>query len=550
MSVDPGPTRKARLPLNKLRFGSIDARNEVVTRDPKSVEHFRESFLQPSGISVSEFIKGERFFISGMKGSGKTAFLRYVQLIAEDDRCLTKFVAFAQEISDSERISIYESSKIVTYEQKDIDPGRECVSLWIIFILRHLVRLIEDNRRVFSSHNDVKLLCELIKRTYEGEEKGVLSWLSSALKRGKYKVKSPYFEATISGKSTDAQERDYTIEEIIRQAFSLLRNLSWEGIGGLFIFFDELNLSFVSKEQHTRDAILIRDLVIAVDRVNSVMIELEKPVYVLAAVRAEVLNALRVPTNEINKILADRGRELKWFAATASAEWPIANLFERKVRASEKVNKHTKSDDVFKDYFFRDVFGMPARSLIVELTWCNPRDLVLLFGKAAEQAEDEPYFGEQVLGRAFDYYGAEAWREKTEELTVEYHPTEVQSIKKILLNFRQHFKYDQFERHAKEKSLRNKQIENLVGKRSMIKILEDLYRIGVIGQSTSRQQPRDTGTAIKQFREHWTYRGDKDFDQDAWMIVHRALWPELRLGRVRAGDQFASVPRSAKLDRA
>jgi hypothetical protein len=40
--------------------------------------------------------------------------------------------------------------------------------------------------------------------------------------------------------------------------------------------------------------------------------------------------------------------------------------------------------------------------------------------------------------------------------------------------------------------------------------------------------------AVRQLREHWSYRGDSNFDPTAWMIVHRGLWPQLRLGRIKA----------------
>lgn len=541
MPIDSGPSRK-RLPLSRLKFGNIDARYEVLTRDPQTRDHFRESFSEPSGLSVEEFMRGERFFVYGMKGAGKTALLRYIQIAAEEDRCLTKFISFAPEISEVERERIYKQAHIQTFEQKEVDPGRDAVNLWLIFILRQIVRVIEENRRVFTTHQDIRILCELIKRTYEGEDKGVLAWLSNALKRGKYKVKSKHFEGSISGKSE--KERDYTVDAVIEQSCSLLRSLSWEGRARFYMFFDELNLSFASKLQHQRDAVLIRDLIIAIDRMNSLFIELEKPIFILAAARSEVLNAIRVPTHEINKILTDRGRELIWFSNTASGEWPIAKLFANKVRASEKLAGYPETRDVFSEYFYRDVFNMSAKSLVVELTWCNPRDLVMLFGKAASLAHDEPFFGEEVLERALDDYSRDAWREKTEELTVEYHPAEILSMKKILSNFRRYFKIDHFEREGKDRGERDKAVENLMGKRRSAKILEDLYRVGVIGQST--REPRDLGSSTKQFNEHWAYRGDHNFDPKAWMIVHRALWPELRLGRVRGAlpesQKMASAP--------
>ncbi len=121
-----------RLPLRLLRFGNIDARYEVLTRDSRTLDHFRESFVTPTGMPLEEFIKGTRFFVHGMKGAGKTAFLRYIQLKMDEDQCLTKFISFASEISDSERERIFKDSQIKIYEQKNIEVSIECVNMWIL----------------------------------------------------------------------------------------------------------------------------------------------------------------------------------------------------------------------------------------------------------------------------------------------------------------------------------------------------------------------------------------------------------------------------------
>ncbi len=166
-------------------------------------------------------------------------------------------------------------------------------------------------------------------------------------------------------------EKDFTVDQIVEQCFNLIAHLAWEGKNAIYLFFDELNLSFGSRIQHRRDAILIRDLIIAIDQVNNFLIEQGKPIYVLAAARSEVLNALNIPTLEINKILSDRGAELRWFGQTAGDDWPITRLLESKIHASEKLAHIKWSPDVFARYFQREIFGMSPKSLVVELTWCN-----------------------------------------------------------------------------------------------------------------------------------------------------------------------------------
>jgi len=517
-----------RLPLRNLRFGNIDARYEVLTRDRNTLDHFRESFVTPTGMPLDEFEKGLRFFVHGMKGAGKTAFLRYIQLKVTEDQCLTQFVSFANEISDQERERIIKESGIKIFEQKGIEAVTECVNLWILFIFNQLAQLIEENRQMFSSHRNINLFLQLMDKLHDSQDKTILTWLQGVLKKGKYKIKTKYVQFTGKGSSGDL-ERDYTVDQIVRHAFELLTELSWEGKKRIYVFFDELNLSFASRVQHKRDSILIRDLIIAIDRVNSFFIKIDKPVYLLASARSEVLNVITTPTHEINKILLDRGRELRWFPLTAGGEWPIMSLFVKKVRASEVVGRYRQTEDVFREYFQSGLFGMSPSSLVVELTWCNPRDLVLLFGEAALKAVGgEQVFDEVLINRVLDRYSTEAWREKTEELNVEYAPAEIAALKKILLNFRSVFKLDHFEAEGRSKSQGDQVIKQFMSTRKPLKILEDLYRIGIIGQS-SRE---GTGNNLAQFTEHWAYRGDQNFDPHAWMVIHRALWTDLRLGRL------------------
>jgi hypothetical protein len=196
-------------------------------------------------------------------------------------------------------------------------------------------------------------------------------------------------------------------------------------------------------------------------------------------------------------------------------------------------SRYKKDSSIGKvDYFQHGIFGMSPQSFIVELTWCNPRDLVLLLGTAAEKAGNEPRFGEAVLTKVLDQFSEAAWSEKVEELNVEYAPVEIHSIKKILLNFYRYFKADQFEKEAAKKGGLDQNVKTLVAKRRVSKVLEDLYRVGIIGQSS--KEPTESGLGLRQLREHWAYRGDENFDPSAWMIVHRAFWPELRLGRIHA----------------
>src|SRR5262245_28855472 len=107
-------------------------------------------------------MRGLRFFVYGMKGAGKTAFLRYLRLKAEEDRCLTKFTSFSTAISDQEREKIFQDAAIRIYEQKDVEPKGSAANMWIIFIFRQIADLIEDNKGVFTTNHQTRLFCEML----------------------------------------------------------------------------------------------------------------------------------------------------------------------------------------------------------------------------------------------------------------------------------------------------------------------------------------------------------------------------------------------------
>jgi hypothetical protein len=232
------------VPLRRLRFGALDARYEVITRDPHHIEHFRESFLSPSGISIDEFMRGMRFFVYGMKGAGKTAFLRYLRLKAEEDQCLTKFTSFSTAISDQAREKIFKDAGIRIYEQKEVEPEGSAVNMWIIFIFRQIADLIDDNKVAFTSNHQTRLFCEMLSRFHKEETKSMLTWLSNAIKTGKYKLKAKYIEANLTGKAAEG-EQEYTIDLVVRQGFNLLSSLSWEGIKRIYIFLMSLTCRLV-----------------------------------------------------------------------------------------------------------------------------------------------------------------------------------------------------------------------------------------------------------------------------------------------------------------
>ena len=62
-----------KMPLSKIVFGKTDAFNELNTFGE---EYFIGSFVSNPKYHVEDFLLGNRFFICGKKGTGKSALLK------------------------------------------------------------------------------------------------------------------------------------------------------------------------------------------------------------------------------------------------------------------------------------------------------------------------------------------------------------------------------------------------------------------------------------------------------------------------------------------
>ena len=81
--------------LKNIYFGATDAKNELRDNSIESNQRFEKAFLLPENINIDSFRKGDKFIIYGMKGTGKTALLRYLEIVLKkDENIKTSFVLF------------------------------------------------------------------------------------------------------------------------------------------------------------------------------------------------------------------------------------------------------------------------------------------------------------------------------------------------------------------------------------------------------------------------------------------------------------------------
>ena len=89
--------------VGDIKFGEIDAKNEVFDQDRSGSMVFANSFQIPPGVNLDKLIAGSKYYVYGQKGCGKTALLLFLKKQLDDSGAKTKSILFKSGITEPER---------------------------------------------------------------------------------------------------------------------------------------------------------------------------------------------------------------------------------------------------------------------------------------------------------------------------------------------------------------------------------------------------------------------------------------------------------------
>lgn len=89
--------------VGQIKFGEIDAKNEIFDQDRVGIHIFENSFQIPPGIDFEQLLAVSKYYIHGQKGSGKTALLLYLKKKLDGSGATTKTILFKSGITEPER---------------------------------------------------------------------------------------------------------------------------------------------------------------------------------------------------------------------------------------------------------------------------------------------------------------------------------------------------------------------------------------------------------------------------------------------------------------
>lgn len=517
---------QTQLELKDLVIGKIDAKNEPID-NKQNRQRFIDGFLLPDNMNINHFLNGERYYIVGLKGTGKTALLKYIQLcIEEKSKAETSFILFKSDFSDDDKSAFSKAAGCVV--NTTTDEIKDFTDVWLWYIHRQIVNIITTRdltNRVFVNNDDWNRYKTCILAPKLGDEKSGLMRLLPKLKRGNIEVVGDF--AAAKGKLglefewVDNTKSTVKFSDIVKQANTLFNRLKpVHNPTPIYIFFDELELSFNKSKQYQIDTRLIRDVIVAINKINSIARNLHYPVYTITSIRSEVLTAVETSGKEINKPITDYGLILKWPQKGDDSKYhPLMNIITKKIQASYKLKEMPipSDNEIWDKYFPTEIGDKSIYEYLLNRTWYRPRDIVRLLLTAQNHSPQSTCFSQGILVSINRDYSTECWKEQIEELRAKYNETEIDGIKQILLAIECPFSFIELNNRCIMKKEFYASVSTLLNKYKLADILSDLYRIGIIG---------NTGQKMR-----FSFRGDDELLIDKDMTIHPALWSHLSVER-------------------
>lgn len=508
--------------IKDIYAGKPDAKDEIET---EGMDPFFENYVVPSNFNINAITDGSGAFVTGYKGTGKTAILFYIEkyLRKKDDSTLSSFIFFKGDYSDSKKqemeILAKRLTSIISIGNDVVLSGTDFEYIWRWLFYSRFIKDNQDyNYGIFENNDSWIQFEKKMKQIDIGKRKGLsippklsLSLpISDTLTQATI---SPTFEIDFKDSKMEESASYRTFIQIIDDADELFKNLKRTDIP-YFIFVDELEAYFGDETVFKRDLRLIRDLIFTAKKMNMVFAQNKKvKTKIVCSVRTEIINAINrfVVTKELNKVISGFEVPLIWdYTNTNSYNHPIIKILTSRISYGEKKLGNSLSEqEIIKKWFPEKIGSSDAATYILNNCWCKPRDIVRLITSAQNcLAADNSSFSQKTIDMSKKHYSQDSLTELKEELRALYSPEEINSIITCLTGFKRVFSIDELHQRV------DKYYPHIIAKKNLSDILSDLYRIGFVGNH------------IPETRFYrWQHKGDDGIILDgAWkIIIHSAL---------------------------
>ncbi|WP_026653751.1 P-loop ATPase, Sll1717 family [Butyrivibrio proteoclasticus] len=515
----------SEIKIKDLYAGKPDAKDEI---NFDGFDKFYKTFVVAEHFNLDSLTDGDCCFITGFKGTGKTALLFYLEELfkKKDDSTCTSFIFFKDNFAENKK---GEFSSIVKRALSSVSVGQEALinSTEFEYIWRwvFLKQIVNDNN-TFSRHLFVdneywrrfeKIVCQIVEPQNNRRFKIANSIkLATTFKdSGSGTEFKPELEVDLENSKSDDYSSFVNLVDEAEKALSYVKRTDIP----YYVFVDELEAYYGDEQVFKRDLCMIRDLAFTVKRYNSFFRKLGfNNTKFICSIRDEILNAINhfIIPKEIGKAISGFEVPLTWnYANSNSHAHPIMQILLKRIEVCER-DSNENYLDIYRRWFPEKVHDIEPANYILNNSWYKPRDMIrfLICAKNC-MFNNNSAFTTNVIDSFTKVYSEESLTEIREELLALYTTEDIDMIISCFTGFKTSFSFAELKTRIKTL------FSGTVLGTKMVPVLNDLYRLGFIGNYLPE---------TKIYR--WSYRGDDRLIlSDDWRIcVHHALYSALALG--------------------
>lgn len=518
-------TVQQSIPISCIPVGSVDARYD-------DINLFKDSYMVfPNERIIESILKGEKFYIDGNKGTGKTALMLYLsdQITKEDPQAVCSTILFKTDYSPEQKFKIesFERKKIETLDicGIKIDTLVNFQNIWKLIIFLKIVSDNHNNNYIFfEKDTNWSAFEDLILRLSSTAEIGIKDRLSML----KTIPKQFVVEKNLAGWSISEEQvelHDATqieladFDKAIQIAEYLLSRLSRANTK-YYIFIDELE-TYCAAPYFLRDLRMIRDLIEVTWALNQQFKEaLYKNTMIVLSVRSEILAAIarNLCGDELNKKINSYKVTIDWRNKyDKGINSPLFGIWLRKIANAYHLPDEVNNLDIRNIWFPSTIGTDDAVDFILNRTWNKPRDIVRFMTVAKDLSKDEHDYTERLLINVLEEYSRQSREEISEEMGLVYTPTDIDLIFSSLREFKIKFSFEEYEQHISENYKEYTVFDDTE------RLLSNFYRFGIVGYENF---------AIE--KTSWNHLGDPYLTGNRRLtyIIHQALRPVLGLEQI------------------
>lgn len=511
--------------VSDISVGSLDARYD-------NINLFNDSYMiLPDKRIIDSLLKGEKFYIDGNKGTGKTALMLYLSnLVTEEDPdAICSTILFKTDYSPYQRFEIesFERKRIETLDIRDtkIDTLIDFQNIWKLTIFLKIVSDNHTNNYIFfEKDTNWNAFEDLVLRLSNTADIGIKERLS--MQRTVPKQITLYrnlTEYSISAEQIDIHDATpielSNFDKAIQILEYLFVRLSRTGTK-YYIFVDELE-TYCSAPCFFRDLHMIHDWIEATWSLNhQIRAAAYRNMKIVLSVRSEILAGIarHLCGDELNKKIGSYKVSVDWRNKyDAGTNSPLFRIWLRKIANAYSLPEEI-NNIVIRGIWFPSMIGMDDTvDFILKRTWNKPRDIVRFMSIAKEFSTNEYMYTERLIIQVLGEYSKKSKEEIVEEMSLVYTPDDINLIFSSLNEFKICFTFREYEKYI---------LENFPGYSifcDIDKLLSDLYRFGIVG---CKSVVRDETT--------WNHLGDPYMmgNRRLTYVIHQALRPILGLEQV------------------